>query len=415
MTPARARIGRRPAALTGLLALALAAAIPVAPGPASGQAGTAIAIGSGRVWWDARSPATKTTGALRAVAARSATDAWAVGWGSSGIDLTYGIAHHWNGTTWQSVATPAADTSVQLTGVDILPSGDAVAVGNTTSGGRTAPRIEQYPSGGGAGQEIPGPVPVTGGTWQGIDLLSATDGWAVGLSGSLAGDEPAQTLIARWDGTKWQQVPSPNPGTLSSRLTAVTALAADDAWAVGQFRDATNPQIEKSLVLHWNGLSWSQVASPNPGAVRTTLLAAAAAGPGEFWAVGYTLDTATNDPAPDQLHAVALYRSGGGWKVLRSAQATVTEFTGVVAVGPRDVVLAGYQFAFGAENITIEEWKGAALTPDLINPGETGGDHIASALGGVAAEPNGGRLWAVGWAANASPLAEQPYSLRSDR
>lgn len=361
-------------------------------------------------------PAAKTAGALHAVAARSATDAWAVGWGSSGIDLTYGIVDHWNGTVWQPVATPAVgDASVQLTGVDILPSGDAFAVGNTTTGGTTAPHIEQYLSGVGTGKEIPGPAPVTGGTWQGIDLLSATDGWAVGMSGSLAEDEPAQTLVARWNGTQWKQVPSPSPGTLSSRLTAVTALAADDAWAVGQVRDAKDPTIEKSLVLHWDGLSWSRFASPDPGTVRTTLLAAAAAGPGDFWAVGYTLDTPTDDPHPDELlHAVALHWAGGGWKVLRSTQATATEFTGVVAVAPRDVVLAGYQFISGGENRNIEEWNGAAILPDKIAPDQTGGEHIGSALSGLAAEPNGGRLWAVGWTTNAL-LPAQPYSLRSDR
>lgn len=412
MTSARSRIGRRPAALTGLLALALAAAIPAAPG--SGQAAP---IGTGRVWWSSVNPATPgIAGTLHAVAARSATDAWAVGWQSTGAEA-FALVQRWIGTAWKTVTTPASDAVwVQLNGVDILPSGDAVAVGHTTAAGRTTPLIQQYPVDGGAGWEIPGPVPAAGGAWQGIDLLSGTDGWAVGQSGSLVEGEPAQTLIARWDGKAWQQVPSPSPGTLSSRLTAVTAIAADDAWAVGQFRDATDAKVEKSLVLHWDGVSWSQVASPNPGAVRTTLLAVDAVGPGEFWAVGYTLDTVTDDPDPDDLlHPVALYSNGGAWRVLRSTKATATEFTGVVAVGPRDVVVSGYQLVAGNETANIEEWNGGTLTPDSIDPGTDSGDHIGSALSGLAAEPNGGRLWAVGWAANRSPVAAQPYSWRSDR
>jgi len=412
VTIARARLGHRPAALTGLLALAVAAAIPVASGPAG-----AAPISVGRIWWSSVSPATPNiAGALHSVAARSATDVWAVGWQSTGAE-DLALVHRWNGTAWKSVQTPASSAvSVQLTGVDFLPSGDAIAVGSTTAAFKTTPVLHQYPADGGAGREIPGPVPATGGAWQGIDLLSATDGWAVGTSGSQVEGEPAATLIARWNGAAWKQVPSPSPGTLSTRLTAVTAIAADDAYAVGQVRDATDPTIEKSLVLHWDGLSWSQVASPNPGLVRTTLLAVDAVGPGVLWAVGYTLDTVTDDPDPDELlHPVALYLSGGIWRVLRSTQATATEYTGVVAVGPRDVVIAGYQVVAGAETNNIEEWNGAALNHDSINPGTSGGEHLASALSGLAAEPNSGRLWAVGWSANLVPTAQQPYSLRSDR
>jgi len=408
VTIARTRLGHRPAALTGLLALALATAIPVASGPAG-------AAPIGRIWWSSASPGTPyIDSALHAVAARSATDVWAVGWQSTGAE-DLALVHHWNGTLWKSVATPdTSAVSVQLAGVDFLPSGDAIAVGSTTGNFKTTPVIHRYPAGGGAGQEIPGPVPATGGAWQGIDLLSDTDGWAVGMSGSQVEGEPAQTLIAHWTGAAWKEVPSPSPGTLSSRLTAVTAIAANDVYAVGQVRDVTDPKIEKSLVLHWDGVSWSQVASPNPGLVRTTLLAVDAAGPGELWAVGYTLDTLTDDPDPDELlHPVALYLSGGIWRVLRSTQATATEYTGVVAIGPRDVVLAGYQVVAGSETNNIEEWNGGSFTHDSVDPGTNSGEHIGSALSGIAAEPNGGRLWAVGWSANLSAM-QQPHSLRSD-
>ncbi|MEU4241319.1 hypothetical protein [Actinoplanes sp. NPDC026619] len=403
MNSARTRFRRRAAALTGLLALG--SLLAVAP---------AYGASLPRIWWDAASPATKTSGELTAVTARSATDVWAVGAGHLGDDESHAVVHHWNGTVWQTAPEVASEVLVRLTGVATLPSGEAIAVGSETSGLRTTPLIQEYAAGGGVARVLPGPIPAEGGAWQGIDLRSATDGWAVGVSGSLVEGEPARTLIAHWDGTGWQQVPSPSPGTLSSRLTAVTAVADDDAWAVGEVRNTGDAVVARSLLLHWDGSMWSQVDSPDPGAVRTTLLAVDAAGPGELWAVGYTLDTVTDDPDPDELlHAVALYRAGGAWRVLRSSQPTATEFTGVVVTAPREVVFASYRLVSGAESTNIEEWHGGALAPDSINPGTSGNEHIGSALSGIAAEPGGGRLWAVGWTANGFTGVQQPYSLRS--
>ncbi|AGL19072.1 hypothetical protein L083_5562 [Actinoplanes sp. N902-109] len=377
--------------------------------------GTAAAAPAGRTWWSSVHPAARPAGGLHAVAARSATEAWAVGWQTTGAEDA-ALVHHWTGTQWKSVPPPPSDAvSVRLTGVDVLPSGDAIAVGSTTAGGRTEPLIHGYPADGRAAGEIPGPVPAEGGSWRGVDLVSATDGWAVGFRGSAVDGKPAGTLIARWDGSSWQRVPSPDPGTLSNRLSAVTAVAADDVWAVGQTRDADDAKVERSLVLHWDGVSWSRVASPDPGAVRTTLLAVSAAGPGQVWAVGYTQDVLTDEPDPDELHrAVALSYAGGVWKVLRSAQPAVTEYTGVAAVAPSDIVLAAYRLAGNTETTTIEEWHGGAMTPDQIDPGIGNGEHLGSALTGLAAEPGGGRLWAVGWRADLTG-AHQPHSLRSTR
>src|SRR5205823_1453273 len=41
-----------------------------------------------------------------------------------------------------------------------------------------------------------------------------------------------KTLVLHWDGTAWSKVKSPNPSTDNS-LTAVSARASSDAWAIG--------------------------------------------------------------------------------------------------------------------------------------------------------------------------------------
>src|SRR5437879_10399298 len=67
--------------------------------------------------------------------------------------------------------------------------------------------------------------------FNGIAVVSASDIWAVGLyyNDSFV----SQTLTERWDGTAWSIVPSPSPDGLGNELQAVTAVAANDVWAVG--------------------------------------------------------------------------------------------------------------------------------------------------------------------------------------
>jgi hypothetical protein len=81
-------------------------------------------------------------------------------------------------------------------------------------------------------------------------------------------------------------VASPNHGTGSNELTGVAALAADNVWAVGyRLETVADIPVAKTLVMHWNGSAWSEVASPSAG-TGDNLLAGAVAGAGKVWAWG---------------------------------------------------------------------------------------------------------------------------------
>ena len=67
--------------------------------------------------------------------------------------------------------------------------------------------------------------------------------------------------------------PTPQQG---GRLFGLTALSPTKVYAVGQA-----PGVP-SLVMRWNGTSWSREPTPATG----TVWDAAAAGPGTVWAVG---------------------------------------------------------------------------------------------------------------------------------
>src|SRR6185312_11927238 len=93
----------------------------------------------------------------------------------------------------------------------------------------------------------------------------------------------------------WQRVHSPSPAP-NCELTAIAAVSARNAWAVGfadpSGGDARNGPaaggrviIARTLILHWNGKSWKRVPSPNPdeGGHLTGVTATSA---GDAWAVG---------------------------------------------------------------------------------------------------------------------------------
>ena len=73
----------------------------------------------------------------------------------------------------------------------------------------------------------------------GVAATSASNAWAVGTGSG-------KTLIVRWNGASWTQVASPSPGSGGS-FAGVAATSASNAWAVGYFKPS-GP--EQALALH---------------------------------------------------------------------------------------------------------------------------------------------------------------------
>ena len=91
-----------------------------------------------------------------------------------------------------------------------------------------------------------------------VAATSAKNAWAVGY---YAIGTSYQTFVARWNGTSWRQAISPDPGGPqgTSMLEDIAATSASNAWAVGLFGNTTGGG---SLVLHRDGTAWAQVPSP---------------------------------------------------------------------------------------------------------------------------------------------------------
>ncbi|MEO8286543.1 MAG: S-layer homology domain-containing protein [Chloroflexota bacterium] len=218
---------------------------------------------------------------LHAVAVVTPNNVWAVGSYHDGT-IFQTLVLHWNGAAWSIVPSPAqASNASGFTDVAALSANNVWAVGAYAD--RSAPNpalIEHWD--GTAWSVVPSPnVPASGNILGQISAISADNIWAVGyyLSGTTS-----RTLVVHWDGTDWRVVPSPNVGTKDNTLIGVAAVGPNDLWAVGRYYN--DSFVLRTLIMHWDGTMWSVVPSPNPTEHGNDLLAVTVAAPGDVWAVG---------------------------------------------------------------------------------------------------------------------------------
>jgi erythromycin esterase-like protein len=324
---------------------------------------------------------------LDSVAIESACDAWAVGFQlGSGIDAT--LTEHWNGSTWTVVPSPAPGSSSQLRSVRGTSASDVWAVGSYFDDTANMRKTLILHWDGHTWTQVTSPSP--GGTDNelfGVRGGSGTDAWAVGYDATSGSVD--KTLILHWDGNAWTQVASPSPGTNGTVLEAVAATSSADAWAVGSSFTATT---EKTLTLHWNGHKWAQVASPNRG-TDDELFAVRGTSSTDTWAVGLSVIGGVDQ-------TLALHWNGSTWTRVTTPDpggaGVSNDLVGVAGTAANDVWAVGSTGpAASAKAITrngtlILHWNGShwaqVPSPD---------PELSSDLFAVAASSTS-NIWAVG-------------------
>lgn len=158
------------------------------------------------------------------------------------------------------------------------------------------------------------PLPSTGArsnVLSGVAVVSATSAWAVGnySNGTI---NQARALIVHWNGSSWKQQSSPNPGSAFNTLNGVAATSSANAWAVGYYNNGASTP-DQTLILHWNGAAWKQVPSPNPAAKDNNVLSGVAATSAtNAWAVGTNCGGCSGGgQAPG---ALTVHWNGTAWK-----------------------------------------------------------------------------------------------------
>lgn len=247
---------------------------------------------------------------LNAVTAVSANDIWAVG-GS----LNYGVGYHpdkpliehWNGSKWSTVSSPDTHAlAVELTGVAALAANDVWVVGKAElNGSLTQPLVEHW---NGSAWRIVATPALANVRWSSFSTITAIPGtqqlWTVGSSVPKASND-GRVLIEKWDGAAWQIVKTPTlpQGLIAGSLNGVVALSATNAWTVGEGSVATEPAA-RTLVLHWDGVSWQVMTSLT---IVGALMSVAAANANDVRAVGYSGD------GNKQETALVLQWDGASW------------------------------------------------------------------------------------------------------
>jgi plastocyanin len=283
---------------------------------------------------------------------------------------------------WSETPTPPGTNSFYGSAAFALT--DVWAVGSHYDGIGDRPLAEHFD--GGQWVTVPVPAPGTGGAYlRGVGGSSGTDVWAIGYQITRTGAN--KTLIEHYDGTSWTILPSPNPASLASYLSAVIAVAMNDVWAVGHYLD--NGGVYRTLVEHWDGTSWMIVSSPNAGNGDNALNGIAAASSNDIWAVGY------QSSAPGASSStLVLHFDGTSWTIVPSPNpgGLTSSLAGVVAMADGRIWAAGFYYD-GTQGRTLllhGDTSGFETVPGEDFPSE------GNVLNGIAASGSGD-IFAAGY------------------
>ncbi len=247
------------------------------------------------------SPPAQTANDLLAVTSTTTGDAWAVGWyqaGTSTSPLPQTLIEHFDGTSWSVVPSPD-----QLNANGVATSNELVAV----------------------------------------SADSVTDVWAVGwyVDVNAYGYPVDQLLVEHYNGTAWSLAPAtaspfdaPSPRASQNQFLGVAAASPTDVWAVGQYHSGSTAE---TLIEHFNGTAWTEVASPSPGTSANVLNAVALDGAGGADAVGYT-----SSGTVDQ--TLIEHYDGTAWSIVASPDTSTTlsnQLAGVAATSATDIWAVG--------------------------------------------------------------------------
>jgi len=314
----------------------------------------------------------------------STPTAWAVGYYYDSTLAAYrNMTQFFNGTSWNIVSSVNASATgySQLNRVDATSASNVWAIGSL---------VERYDGSKWAAMSSPAGVAL-----RGLDVVSPTEVWIAGYSGSAA-------TVTQWKNGTWTT--RYTQATTGRHLTVFEAIAVDPSgqvWAVGWDRDYNAPgRPVSSLVVHFNGTSWTREATPNP-ANRNTLNDVVALANGEVFAVGVAQDTSGGGITPRSL---MLRRQGGAWlpalNVPQGEAGSQDQLLSVAAVSPSSVWSVGYYNSpsSGLYEPLLVHWTetggAGTLATSSISPALT-----VSALASGVSATSAGNLWAVGYTA----------------
>jgi len=340
---------------------------------------TLILKWDGSAWHRITSPNASGNNVFYGVGASGLSNVWAVG------DHTApdGLIEKWNGTQWSLYSSPAVNlTTSTFNATDSISSSDAWAVGYSRTNNTNTILFERW--NGSSWNIVPAPAPPGSSALTGVAHLSATDAWAIGYQISAT---DFRTFILHWDGTAWSNIPSPNVGTRTNYLGGVYALNSTNVWAVGYYVDSLT-LLTRTLVLYWNGSTWSIVSSPNLGSSNNTLYSVAGTSANDIWAVGSYYDGTG-------IRTLTLHWNGSTWSTVASPNTgtptTANSLYSVTALTPTDAWAVGSYTTATGYNTLVMRWNGTSWNI-VASPNTASSSNTLHSVDKVSATD----IWAVG-------------------
>jgi hypothetical protein len=283
--------------------------------------------------------------AIFGVSAVSTNDVWAVGsTGQPSFNDRQIEIMHWDGTIWSFVPPVQASFNNELFGVTAVDANDVWAVGGLSTGGTGLNRglVEHWDGSRWTKVSIPDPPGTE--SLSAVSAVSSQDVWAVGTQSPLFGK--SRPMAMHWDGSRWSLVSIPTVAGRATIPTDVLAISADDAWAVGSAFNPSIPSISRTVTIHWDGASWSMVASADTGKDNADELSAITAiGTDDVWTVGNYVRNGER--------TLTEHWNGTRWTIF-PAPPTFT-INGAAAAATDDVWAVGWMIS----RSVIEHWDGS--------------------------------------------------------
>lgn len=336
----------------------------------------------GSIWRVQHPPFDKTIGLeLNAISAQSDDNVWAVGNGSA----------HWDGKNWTLIPI-VRPNSLNLTGVATLSPTNVWAVGSeVTNQGRAREAVERFD--GQAWHVIPD-VNLVGKNLQGIvesesltsiSALSAKDIWAAGFIGIAPPCDCIVPFVEHFDGTKWKLsqvlLTANSPGHFQF-MQGISAISDSDVWAVG-FVSLNGALNGAAQTFHFDGTHWALAATPAGSTARFDAVTAVASN--DIWAVGQ-----------NNQKTLTAHFDGEQWREVNSPNTKDINnmLLGVTAVSAQSIWAVGQHFqGFGDGKTLVLHFDGSRWS---INPAPSEGKDALSTLLFGASGLASGHVWLGG-------------------
>lgn len=219
-----------------------------------------------------------------------------------------------------------------------------------------------------------------------MSALSANDIWAVGeqsnpVNGARMG------YAVHWNGTTWNPVPVPTIAQYpNSTLNGVAAISSNNVWVAG---NACTQISCNTFLLRWDGSAFSVIPSPNVPSASNSLADIAAISANDVWAVGRSRSASyVSQP-------LTLHWDGTAWSIVATPDLGQSAFlTTVAAASGNDVwAMGNYNDSAGRTTYSFAlHWNGTAWSAvSMPQPS----NYVEITVSGAAAISSND-VWAVG-------------------